>query len=308
MLIRKVLILPIKYIGKFITSKTGKKTMVAGAVIGAGLAGNGVRMVANAKKKNKKAYEIHQEALEKHDLALKDASNIIAELRKEVKESIGLVDLFVDLSEKIKKCPLITEIDLKIELPSITPTELKKISSDLNIALSGVGGGAVAGLPMLLLSGTSLSVLGFATLSGGVVLSMKGSKLSKQADWNIKQAKKEAVEVENIVSFYQKLSEASVKLTNSINLVNKIYRKKLISLKTLVKKNNEYEDYSRNEKTLVKNVFKLTILIANMCNTKLAKYEEEVEIVNEEEVEFIIKKTDLVCKETRQGIMERVFV
>jgi hypothetical protein len=211
------------------------------------------------------------------------------------------------LTEKINKCPTMNEIDFKIKLPSITPLELKKMSNGLDIVLAGVGGGVAGALPGLAFCGVSLSTLGFAAIGGGVVLSIKGSKLSKQAVTNVKQAKTLANEVDNIVDYYKKIDGASIKLTEAINKVNDVNKKKLGKLKILIDRNNDYDAYSMYEKTLVKNVFKLSVLLANMCRTKLIKRVNEVELVNTAEIELIVVNANKICKETKNGVFQKVF-
>ena len=78
-------------------------------------------------------------------------------------------------------------------------------------------------------------------------------------------------------------------------------------LLSVIERNNNYETYSKNEETLVKNVYKLTTLLVNMCKTKLAKRVNEQEIVNTEEIQLIVENADKICKETRQGVFEKVF-
>lgn len=307
MAIGKFIAACVKSVGKFLNSNAGKKAIASGTVIGVGLAGNGIRLAVNAKSKNKRAYAIQEEALSKHESKLNETNNIIANLGIEEKKSIELTDLFMKLTEKINKCPSMNEIDLEIKLPSITPAELKKMSNGLDMALAGAGGSVVGSLPGLVFCGASLSTLGFVALGGGVVLSIKGSKLSKQAVKNVEQAKKLSDDVDNVVEYYKQIDGASIKLTKAIKKVNDVYINKIDKLEILVEGNNNYETYSKNEMIIVKNVFKLTILLANMCKTKLAKRVKETEFINSEEIELIVENADRICKETRHGIFEKVF-
>lgn len=306
-MIGKLLVGSIKYVGKFLSSNAGKQSIAAGTIIGVGLAGNGVRQAVSAKKKSKTAYAIQEEALEKHANKRNQTYKKIAELGNEEKKSIELIEYFMSLSEKINKCPSMNEIDSKIQLPSFTPVELKKMSIGLDMALAGTGGGVAGALPGLVFCGASLSTLGFAALGSGIVLSIKGSKLSKQAVANIKQAKKLADDVNNVVEFYNQVDRASIKLTEAIKNVNDIYKKRLGNLAILVQRNNDYETYTENEIILVKNSFKIAILLANMCKTKIANRVKEVEHVNTEEIEFIVEKADKTVKETKRLIFEKVF-
>ena len=306
-MIGKLLVGSIKVVGKFLSSSAGKKTIAAGTIIGFGLAGKGIHQGVSAKKKNKTAYAIKEEALVKHASKLNETNKNIAKLGYEEKKSIELIEYFMRLSEKINKCPSMNEIDLNIELPTISPIEIKEMRNGLELALAGVGGGFSGALPGLAFCGASLSTLGFAAIGSGLVLSIKGSKLAKQAVKNISQANKLMNEVEDIVEFYKKIDSASIKLKEAINIVNDGYKENLDILEKLIKKNSNYEKFSRNEKAHVKNLFKLTRLLANMCQTKLAKRKDEVELVNIVEIESIIDKADRVCKETRYGIFEKVF-
>jgi hypothetical protein len=308
MLISKIIAIGFKSIGKFLNSKSGKKAIATGTVIGVGLAGNGVRLAVNAKKKNRKAYEIQEEALLNHDKKLKETQKIITHFGIEEKKSIELIDDFLILTKKINKCPSMNHIDSKMNLPTINPIELKKMSNGLDMALSGIGGSVSGALPGLVFCGASLSTLGLATISGGVVLSIKGSKLAKKAVKNIAQAKKLANEADDIVEFYKQLDMALIKLTKAIVNVNDVYRNKLGMLNSLVEINNDYDSFSKNNRILVKNLFKLTALLIKICETKLAKRIDNEEYVNTKEIEAVVEQANKTCKDTRQKIFDHVFV
>ncbi|MDO9629448.1 MAG: hypothetical protein Q7I99_06075 [Acholeplasmataceae bacterium] len=295
-----------KGVGKFLNSKLGKKAIATGALIGVGLAGNGVIQNVSAKKKNKRANAIQEKALSKHDSKLSETNNIIANLAVEEKKSIEMIDLFLKLTEKIDKRPTMSEIDSKIKLPSLTPVEVKRMSNGLDMALAGISGGGTGALAGLVFCGASLSTFGFAALGSGVVLSIKGSKLSKQAVKNVEHAKKLSNEVDSIVEYYKQIDRASIKLTNAIEKVNDVYIEKLDNLERLVEINKDYKKYSENEVTLVKNVFKLTMLLVKMCKTKIAKRLKETELINIEEIELIVENANKICNETKIRIFDKV--
>lgn len=306
MVIRKLISVFVKGVGMFVKSGTGKKVIASSTLIGVGLAGNGVRLASNAKKKNNQACIIQNEALSMHDAKLKETNENIANFGFEAKKSKELFDTFLKLTEKIKKCPSMNEIDSTITLPTININEIKKMSNNLDLALSGAIAGVSGALPGLVFCGASISVLGFAALGSGIVLSIKGSKLSRKAVKNLQQANKLNEEIRSIIDFYKKVDNACIKITKTIRKTNNLYQKELGRLEQLVKNNNNYKRFSINERTLLKNNFKLTILLANMCETKLAKRVKEVEIVNTNEIEQIIENANILTKEIRQSIYGRV--
>ena len=309
MIIGKILVGSVKILGKAFNSKAGKSALAAGTVIGVGLAGNGVRMSSGAKKKNRKAIEIKDAAIARFEIKQSETNQYITKLAFEEKRSTKLIDEFLSLTMKIHKCPSLNEIDLtKIDLPLISYNEIQKMSKGLDLALSGVGGTAAGALPGIVFFGANLSALGLGALSGGIVLSIKGSKLSKIAVDNLKQANKISNDVDSIVDYCTMLDGSINKLTKAIIKVNNLYDKKLMDLSKIVETNNNYEHYDKNDKTLVKNIFKLTILLANMCNTKLVQRKDEVEYVDTEELDLILNKADSICKQTRQKTLQESFI
>lgn len=308
MIIGKLLVVCVKGVGKLLNSKVGKKVSAVGVLVGVGLTGSGINKAVKAKKNNKRAYAIQEKALSIHENKLRETNNNIANLGIEEKRSIELIDSFMKFTEKIERCPSMNEIESKIELPTFTPIELKKMSKGLELALIGSGGVVAGALPGLVFCGASLSTLGLAALGGGVVLSIKGSKLTKEAANNVEQANNITIEVDEIVEFYRQVDGAAIKLKEAISKINEVYSMKLDKLETLVKKNSDYETYSKNEAILVKNAFKLTILLANMCKTKLARRVKEVEYINTKEIDFIVQSADQMYKETKKRVFGKAFM
>ena len=307
MAIMKVFEVLIKGTGKILKSKVVKNTIAVGSLVGVGLIGNGISKIFKAKKKNNQAYAIRDKALSMHKIKLNETSKNIINLGIEEKKSINLIDLFMILAEKIKRLPSMDKIDSKIEIPPIKTADIKKMSKGLDLVLSGVGGSVVGALPGFIFFGASVSTLGLATLGTGVALSIKGGNLSKQSIENIKQAEKLTHQVDEIIKYYNQLDDGSMKLTESIRKVNFLYDEKLNKLQILVDKNNDYMTYSMDETILVKNCFNLTILLNNMCKTTLAKRVNEIEVVNMDEIDFIVEHADKKCKEIKLEIPKKGF-
>lgn len=301
MIITKMLSGTIKGLGKFFNSNTGKKTLFAGSALGVGLAGNGVVQSVHAKNKNKKAIIIKNEALLKYDDKLTETHTYISKLVLEEKKSINLIEHFMNLTRMINKCPSMPDLNvIDIKVPEVTFDDIKELSNGLDLAISGIGGAVAGSLPAVIFYGASIGTLSLGALGGGVALSIKGSKLSKQATNNVRQAKKMSKDVESIIKYFTAIDIAVNELTSTTAMANKLFKKKLAVLKKVVDTNNNYESYTKKEKTLVKNMFKLTILVIQICRTKLAKRVDESEQVNTEELNFIIEKSKKVFNEIKQ--------
>lgn len=298
MIIGKIVGTIFKKSASFFSSKAGKATLAAVAAAGVTTTAVGAGKAAAAGKKNQQAKDIQDRALKKHEDALKRTQQLLKNLKYQEEETIEEIKRFLEITEKINRCPNICEFDTKAELPRISYNELKELSNNFEMALAGISGAGLSGLAGLAFCGLScVGILSFTSLGCGAVLCIKGNKLYKQATKNLNEAKKLEQQVESIVNYYAKLQDASKKLQESLKVADNLYKNKLDKFEKLVDLKNDYFDFSDDEKLLTKNCFKLTSLLANMCNTKLAKRTEDEEIVNVQEVELVCSKANLVMNE-----------
>lgn len=296
-----------KGIWKFFSSKAGKATLAVGGAAGAVAAGVGVGKVASASKKNKQAKQIQEEALKSYNDSLKETERVLARLGEQEKATVKAFEKFLEIVKRINRCPNIREFKTKAKLPKVSIIEINELNNAFEMALNGLGGAGIGGLAGLAFCGLSIGALSFASIGGGVVLCIKGEKLSKQAVNNLKEAKKVSKEIDSIIQYFTQLQTSSVKLEDAFKKANGLYEKKLDKLEKLVDKETDYKKYTNDEKLLVKNCFKLTTLLADMCDTKLAERKGEKELVNEKEVELICEKANVVINESKQGLFEKVF-
>lgn len=305
MLIGKILGGIARGAGKFLGSKAGRATLKGAAVVGAGAAVAGAGLAADAKHKNNKAIAMQQEALQEHDETLKETEKVLSKLSNEESKSVKNFELFLNLTDKINKCPEMDKIKSDVKLPRITRKDLRKINEGFEVALAGIGGAGLSGLAGLAFCGISVGALSFAAFGGGIFICAKGAKLRKQAVNNLKEAENFKKEVDKIVIYYSKLQDASNQLKEAIIKMNSLYVKKLNKLKSLVSKNNNYDKFSKGEKKLVSNCFKLTIMLATLCRTQLAKKVEDEEIINQKEIDKVVKESEIVYDEVDNSIRSR---
>ena len=283
----------------FFNSNAGKTTMKVGIGVGAGLTATGTGLAVNASSKNKKAIKIQKEAIKSHDNKLLETESVLAVLADVESKCISNFKLFISLVEKIGEFPLLRDFDSAIKLPKITYQELKENNTAYEMALAGVAGSGVGGLAGLAFCGIGIGTAGLAVVGGGIVLCIKGAKLRSQSVSNLNKAKKFEKDVEKIIVYYDELQNASNLLKDSIVKVNGIYEKKLIKLESLVNKNNNYKSFSTRDKKLTENCRKLTVLLASMCRTRLAKRRKEKEFINLREIEKISYDSKVLLQESK---------
>lgn len=302
MLIGKILGSIAKGAGKFFGSKAGKVVLKGGAAVGIGAAATGAGLAVDANHKNNKAIAMQQKTLQLHDKALNETEMVLSKLANEEAKSVKNFELFLNLTAKINKCPEMDEINSNVKLPRITRKDLKKINEGFEVALSGIGGAGFSGLAGLAFCGISVGALSFAAFGGGIFICAKGAKLHKQSVKNMKEAKKFKSEVDKIIIYYSKLQSASNQLKEAIIKLNSLYTKKLHKLELIVSKNKDYNKFSRGEKKLVENCFKVTIMLATMCRTQLAKKISEEEIVNQKEIDRVVEDSAVVYDEVDNNL------
>ena len=132
----------------------------------------------------------------------------------------------MSLTSMINKCPSMPDLNvIDIKVPEITFDDIKELSNGLDLAISGIGGAVAGSLPAVVFYGASIGTLSLGALGGGVVLSIKGSKLSKQATDNVRKAKKMSKDVESIIEYFTAIDTAVNELTSTTSMANKLFKK-----------------------------------------------------------------------------------
>lgn len=272
-----------------------KHAAAAGGVAAAAGAGAGI----HAKKVNKKALEMQEDAISAFQKSNDETEAVLGKLGGLQIEIIETFDTFVNTMGKIQQRPEGLKNRLsKVTLPEYKPEELKSLSNDLQMAIFGAGG-AVAGLGVGAAAfGLNALALGPGALVGGVVLCVKGVTLSKKAAKNKKEAVRLKKDVERIIAYHSKLRESAEMLYDAIKEVRPLYMSHLYNLQRLVSRKTDYKTFTKDEQLLVRNSILLVSLMHEMCKVELvqkAKNENDMESVNEKEVKRVIesKKTVL---------------
>ena len=112
--------------------------------------------------------------------------------------------------------------------------------------------------------------------------------------------KKEEKKINRIVSYLDRLQTLAEVYTNSIKNVDKVYRKHLNYLDLIVNigKNDNWLDYTENEKFVVQNTVLLVQLLYGMCKVKLViqnEDENELNTINTAEVRKQLVDVKAIC-------------
>lgn len=163
-----------------------------------------------------------------------------------------------------------------------------------NATLAWLGGGAIAAGGGGMAAGTTL--LGAiaaapAAAIGGVFLNSKGNE-SKENAFEIKEEVNKALEQFKKINIY--IDEiASIAKCINVELIklNRIYIREIEKLENIVSINDDYNNFTIEEKLILDNNIKIVSLLKNLTDTELVikTDENELGVVNNEEVESKIE-------------------
>ena len=212
----------IRWIISFFT-RHKKGVIVGAAAIGGAGAGAGIFNAHKAKKINRQALDIQQNALEKHEQAYQETQAVLALLGEVEKDAIDSFVHFADTMERIQGRPKFkSNIFSTVKLPNYEPEEIKNLSAEVRMAIDGVVGAGVGGLAGLAAFGAGAGALVAAPAMalGGVVLCVKGFGLKKKAIENKRQAKQMEKSVDEIVASSFEATEIFLKPETELDPVN----------------------------------------------------------------------------------------
>ena len=248
-----------------------------------------------AKKINKRALSIQQEALDKHEEQYQLTQQTLAQLGEAEKTAIDSFLFFADTMARIQGRPQMkTNIFSSVKLPSYEPEEIKCLSNDLQMALAGVSGAGAGALAGLAAFGASAVVAAPAMISTGIVLCVKGFGLKKKAIENERQAKKLQKSVDEIVAFYAELRGAANTFRNSVSAVYTKYNECLLRVNSVLMTKNTWKEFTRTERKNVENTVLLARLLYQMCKTNVVIQQEEdekIETINTGELTKLEKQS-----------------
>ena len=293
----------IRWIISFFT-RHKKGVIVGAAAIGGAGAGAGIFNAHKAKKINRQALDIQQNALEKHEQAYQETQAVLALLGEVEKDAIDSFVHFADTMERIQGRPKFkSNIFSTVKLPNYEPEEIKNLSAEVRMAIDGVVGAGVGGLAGLAAFGAGAGALVAAPAMalGGVVLCVKGFGLKKKAIENKRQAKQMEKSVDEIVAFYAELRKAADSFRGSVTAVYSRYAEGLQHVEDTLTIKTVWKQFSREEKKNVENTGLLARLLYEMTQTKIVvrqEKEDRLETVNTAEIAKLQKQATKLLGET----------
>ena len=293
----------IRWIISFFT-RHKKGVIVGAAAIGGAGAGAGIFNAHKAKKINRQALDIQQNALEKHEQAYQETQAVLALLGEVEKDAIDSFVHFADTMERIQGRPKFkSNIFSTVKLPNYEPEEIKNLSAEVRMAIDGVVGAGVGGLAGLAAFGAGAGALVAAPAMalGGVVLCVKGFGLKKKAIENKRQAKQMEKSVDEIVAFYAELRKAADSFRGSVTAVYSRYAEGLQHVEDTLTIKTVWKQFSREEKKNVENTVLLARLLYEMTQAKIVvrqEKEDRLETVNTAEIAKLQKQATKLLGET----------
>ena len=293
----------IRWIISFFT-RHKKGVIVGAAAIGGAGAGAGIFNAHKAKKINRQALDIQQNALERHEQAYPETQAVLALLGEVEKDAIDSFVHFADTMERIQGRPKFkSNIFSTVKLPNYEPEEIKNLSAEVRMAIDGVVGAGVGGLAGLAAFGAGAGALVAAPAMalGGVVLCVKGFGLKKKATENKRQAKQMEKSVDEIVAFYAELRKAADSFRGSVTAVYSRYAEGLQHVEDTLTIKTVWKQFSREEKKNVENTVLLARLLYEMTQTKIVvrqEKEDKLETVNTAEIAKLQKQATKLLGET----------
>ena len=293
----------IRWIISFFT-RHKKGVIVGAAATGGAGAGAGIFNAHKAKKINRQALDIQQNALERHEQAYQETQAVLALLGEVEKDAIDSFVHFADTMERIQGRPKFkSNIFSTVKLPNYEPEEIKNLSAEVRMAIDGVVGAGVGGLAGLAAFGAGAGALVAAPAMalGGVVLCVKGFGLKKKAIENKRQAKQMEKIVDEIVAFYAELRKAADSFRGSVTAVYSRYADGLQRVENTLTTKTVWKQFSREEKKNVENTVLLARLLYEMTQTKIVvrqEKEDRLETVNTAEIAKLQKQATKLLGET----------
>ncbi len=164
-----------------------------------------------------------------------------------------------------------------------------------NATLAALGGGAIAAGGGGMALGTTIlgaTTLGVGLLVGGIIFNVTGGKLSDKADEAYSQMKKAESSINKICSYLYELEKTAEDYTHSINIVRNKYLESYNYISYVVNKLHkvDWNEFSEQDKLVVKNTVMLVGLLYKMCKLNLvnkASNENEMNTINKSGINII---------------------
>lgn len=268
----KCIVAILKKIKDFFAGEKGQDVLKKGAVAGAAAVGAAAVGFGAADRKAKKAVEIKERAVKKHQEARDKVESVLQDLG-EVKGEVykGLGDL-AKILEKIQERPEFNSIVDGMTLPAFQLEEFKKLAVIYDILVGGVGGMAAGGaVGVGLLGAGPLMAAGPGLLAGGSVLCVMAVKKLKRAAETVDEAKKIQAEADRLVTFYAEIEENVKKYQKELVKVKTVYDSNLAKVQKTIEKKDSWEDFSKREKAAAQRAVELAQILYGLCEVSLTR-------------------------------------
>lgn len=183
-----------------------------------------------------------------------------------------------------------------------------------NATLAALGGGALAAGGGGIALGTTIlgaTTAGIGILVGGVIFNITGSSLSNKADEAYNQMKKAETQINEICDYLKSLKQTATSYYESLCCVDSLYQDNFSKLENMVETQNKinWNDYTEEEKALVKNTVLFVGLLYKMCKVQLVlKSEKETELnkINHDEISKATNTAEQVLSEFNVNLSEEI--
>lgn len=254
-----------------------------------------------AKKINRQALDIKNAAIERHEIAHQETQQILSMLGNVEKTVIDSFIHFADTMEQIQGRPKIkAPLFSSVKLPNYEPAEIKKVSTELQMALAGASGVGVGTLAGLAAFGVESIIAAPAMMGASLVLCIKGFGLKRKAIENKKQAKQIEKSVDEIIAFYSELQETAESYRRSMIVVYNKYADGLQRINRTLENINVWKQFSHEEKKNVENTVMLARLLYEMTQTEIVVRQgnnDKIETVNTEKIVKLQKQAAKLLEE-----------
>ncbi len=158
-----------------------------------------------------------------------------------------------------------------------------------NATLAALGGGSLAAGGGGIALGTTVlgaATLGVGLLVGGIIFSVAGDSTLSKANDSMSQAKKTEQQVDEICEYLSELKYLSDNYYCSLSDVNDVYEQKFRQVETIINYHAlsdgkaNWNDFSANEKEIIKQCVMLVGVLYKMCSLKIVKQNSNNDGIN----------------------------
>lgn len=246
-------------------------TVIAG-VITAGTAASGIIAGGKAKKINRQAEAIQKNAIQKFEHENSTTQAAIDALNHEKQKVIDISLRFADAMQRIHHYPKMkAEIKKVKKLSAYHPKKIRCLNPNINLAVYGLGGGAIAGIAGLAMFGVKKLTLGLTGIGVGVGIAAGGFHSKAQAEENKEDAERIAEEVDVLSERYKEICRLAKVHTATISDCCKRFERYLRYFETIVAEKKEWNDLSNEEKENTQKMITVFNFLINAARVEIER-------------------------------------